>query len=212
MVLFSHHEMAHYWKWSKKRGGSVWTFEATVDGVAMAAASTALVRLSHHGTVTMAITWLRFPHEADITFSTAEGRHGWSMASEAVSSAQQEGNRYISYSQNHPPHPSPRLPLCPHMCEIKAIMTLHLTENAISLAKTFHLFEILVGTRCPRALVVVESPAWWQQDAAACTVGDDSWQKQRLSRRRLAYACEWLQAQKLVCEYPYSLDVWGRIR
>lgn len=60
-----------------------------------------------------------------------------------------------------PPHPSPRLPLCPHMCEIKAIMTLHLTENAISLAKTFHLFEILVGTRCPRALVVVvvESPA-----------------------------------------------------
>lgn len=40
-----------------------------------------------------------------------------------------------------PPRPSSWLPLCPHMCEIKAIMTLHLTENAISLAKTFHLLK-----------------------------------------------------------------------
>lgn len=83
----------------------------------------------------MGITLLRFPHEADITVSTAERLHSWSMASEAVSSPQQEGNKHISYSQR------PRLPSDPHMCEIKAIMALHLTENAISLAKTFHLLK-----------------------------------------------------------------------
>lgn len=57
------------------------------------------------------------------------------------------------------PTPAPRLPLCPHMCEIKAIMTLHLTEDAISPAKRFHLVKyerghggvsgVTATTRCP---------------------------------------------------------------
>lgn len=46
-------------------------------------------------------------------------------------------NKYISYSQKCKPPCSN--PLCPHMCEIKAITASHLTENAISLDKTFRL-------------------------------------------------------------------------
>lgn len=93
----------------QKKRGSFWTFTVTVDAVAMAAAPTALVTLPHHGTVTIGITLLQFPHEADISVSTAARRHGWSMASEAASSAQQEGNKYISQSQQ-PPHPFTPIP------------------------------------------------------------------------------------------------------
>lgn len=48
---------------------------------------------------------------------------------------QEERNKYIRYSQWCTPPRSH--PLSPHMCEIKAITTLHLSENAISLDKTF---------------------------------------------------------------------------
>lgn len=52
-------------------------------------------------------------------------------------STPEERNKYIWHSQRCTP---PFLhPLCPHMCEIKAITALHLTENAIFLDKTFHL-------------------------------------------------------------------------
>lgn len=132
--FYFHTTWCHFTGNEAEKRRSFWTFKVTLDAVAMVAAYAALVTLPHHETVTMRITLLRFPHEADVTVSTAERCHGWSMASEAVSSAQQGENKYILYSQ-------PPLPLCPHMCEIKAIMTLHLTENAISLAKMSHLLK-----------------------------------------------------------------------
>lgn len=115
--IYLHTTRCHFTGNERKKGGagSFWSYEVTIDTVAMAAASAALVTLSHHGTVTMGITLHRFPHEADITISTAERRHGRSMACEPVSSAHQEGNKYISYSQPPPPDHPPGF-LCAHTC------------------------------------------------------------------------------------------------
>lgn len=99
--------------------GSFWTFEVTIDTVAMAAASTALVTLPHHETVTMKITSLRFPHQVDIT--------GWASPwlingfwGCLLSSAGRKQIYFIfSVPPPHPHHPPPTTPpgfVCAHTC------------------------------------------------------------------------------------------------
>lgn len=56
----------------------------------------------------------------------------------ALCSKNKKQIRLIFAGSNQPPHSHP---LCPHMCEIKAIAALHLTGNAIPLDKTFCLQE-----------------------------------------------------------------------
>lgn len=64
-------EMQHF-----KKGGPFWPFQGAFHFIALASASTVLVLLPHHGTITMRITLLRFPHGPDITVTTAE-RSPW---------------------------------------------------------------------------------------------------------------------------------------
>lgn len=72
-LLFAQLKMLLYCKCRiLKTSGSFWPFQGAVHAIALTSASTVLVMLAHHGTITMRITLLWFPHEADITVTTAE--------------------------------------------------------------------------------------------------------------------------------------------
>lgn len=99
-----------------KKGGPFWPFQGAVHAIALTSAPTVLVMLPHHGPITMRITLLRFPHEADITVTTAE-RSPWLINSFCGHVLGLIGRKQIHFISSEVPPPSHHADIhCAHTC------------------------------------------------------------------------------------------------
>lgn len=150
-------------------------------------------------------TLQRLPHEADITVATAE-RSPWLINSFWGHVLGSIGRKQIHsiFSEVPPSHHAGIH--CAHTC-----VKLKLSWPYIWLRM---LFLLLKGFICRNISGDTFSRFGGRglagEGAGTFTVGDVNRQKWRLSRCGLA--CECVRAHKLVCEYPYSSDVWRGIQ